>query len=129
MTAVVADHALGLARGAGGVKDVKRIGRQNRNAIDRLGAFHGFAPIDIAPLGQFGLRLRALQNNAAVGLVFGQVDGAVQQRHVFDDAVDLDAAGRGDDQFGLGVVNAYRQLVGRKPAENDRMDGANAGAG
>ena len=43
-----------------------------------------------------------------VQLVLCKLDSAVQKRHIFDDAVDLDAAGRSDDYLRFGVVNANR---------------------
>ena len=42
---------------------------------------------------------RALQDDAGVRLVRGELDGFVQQRLVGDDAPRLDAAGGGDDRL------------------------------
>ena len=51
----------------------------------------------------------------------------VQQRHVLDDPLDLDAARRGDHQDRPRVVDPRRQLAGREAAEDHRVDGADAG--
>jgi hypothetical protein len=56
-------------------------------------------------------------------------DRRIEQRLVGDDAADLDATGGGQDYTRLRVVDARRQLVRGKPAEDDRMDRAYAGAG
>ena len=56
-------------------------------------------------------------------------DRGIEQRLVGNDAADLDAARGGEDDPRLGVVDARRQLVRGKPAEHDRMDRADAGAG
>ena len=128
MPAIVADHALGLAGGARRVEDVKRVGRQNRHAIGRIRIGHGLGPVDVAAGCQFRLGFRALKDDAMLGLVRRDVDGAVQQRHVFDDPADLDPAGGRYHDLGLGVVNADRQFVRREPAEDHGMNRADARA-
>ena len=59
----------------------------------------------------------------------GDVDGAIEQRHVFDDPAHLYAAGGAYDQLGLGVVDAHRQLVGGEAPEDDGVNGAEPGRG
>ncbi len=59
----------------------------------------------------------------------GVLDRRVEQRLVMHDAAGLDAAGRGDDELRLGVVDAGRKLRRREAAEDDGMDGAEPGAG
>ena len=71
----------------------------------------------------------ALQNNAACGLVFRQLDGFIQHRFVFDHFADFDAAGGAHDNLGRGVVNSYCQFVGGKAAEHHGVNGAQARAG
>ena len=48
MAAVVADDALRLARGAGGVEDVQRVGRFDRDTADGIRAGHRVVPVDVA---------------------------------------------------------------------------------
>jgi hypothetical protein len=61
-------------------------------------------------------------------LVLRQLDRAVEQRLVRDDAVDLDAARAGQDQLGLRVVDALGELVGGEAAEHHGVDRADARA-
>ena len=64
-----------------------------------------------------------------LGLVRRPVDGRVEERLVLDDPVDLDAAGRGDDQPGLRVVDPDRELVRGEAAEHHAVHGAESRAG
>ena len=131
--AIVAHHALGDAGRARGVENVERIGGGDRHAFARLGVFDrvlpGFAPVVVAARRHRRLALRALQDEAGAELVFRQRDRLIEQRLVRHDAVDLDAAGRGEDHLGLGVVDAGGEFLGGKAAEHHRMNGADARAG
>ena len=71
----------------------------------------------------------ALQDEAGVRLVRRALDRRVEQRLVGDDAARLDAAGGGDDELWLGVVDAGRKLRRGEAAEHDGVDRAEAGAG
>ena len=55
--------------------------------------------------------------------------GLVEERLVLHDPVWLDATGCGDNQPRLRIVDAHRKLIRGKPAEDDRMDGSDPGAG
>ena len=129
MAAIVPHHALGLARRAGGVEDVERVERADRNAVRRLGGGHGLFPVNVAPFHHRGLTFRPLEDDAEFGLVLRQLDGAVEQRLVFHDPSRLDAAGRGDHRLAGAVVDADRQLVGGEPAKDHGMHCAEPGAG
>jgi hypothetical protein len=129
VAAVVADHALGLTRRAGGVEDVERVGRRNRHPVDRAGARHLRVPVVVAPGLQLGGLLPALQHDNGLGLVPGDAEALLQDRHVGDDAAGLDAAARGDDQARRRIVQALGDLGRGKAAEDHRVDGADAGAG
>ena len=129
MAAIVAHHALGLSGRAGGVDDVKRIGGLDRHAVVRLRVLDEGMPVDVASGDQIAPPLLALQHDAMRRLVLRQIDGAVEQRLVFDDAVGLDAAGGGKDQRRLEIVDAGGELVRGEAAEHHRMDGAQPGAG
>ena len=59
----------------------------------------------------------------------GEFDRRIEQRLVGNDAIDLDAAACGEDDLGLGVVDAGGKLLRREAAEHHRMDGADARAG
>ena len=133
VAAVVAHHALGLAGGAGGIEDIERIGRRERRAtgaaVLRLGQVHQLRPVMIAVGDHAGALLGALQDDAGVRLVAGELDGLVEQRLVGDDAARLDAAGGGENEFRFGVLDAGGQFIGGEPAEDHRMHRANARAG
>ena len=77
VAAVVAHDALGLAGRARGVEDVERIGRRDRHAVGRLRPPPSPRPSrGRGPASSSASRLRPLQDDAALGLVLGQVDRA-----------------------------------------------------
>ena len=78
---------------------------------------------------QFRRHLLALEDDAGLHLVRGDVERLVEQRLVGDDAPRLDAAGGGEDGLGLRIVDAGGKLRRREAAEHHRMDGAEPGAG
>ncbi len=98
MAAIVSDHALGNAGGAGGIEDIERVGRQHRHAIGRPRGGGELVPIMVARLGmvapgdQLGPAHRPLQDHAMLGLGAGFGDRGVEQWLVGDDAIGLDAA-------------------------------------
>ncbi len=135
VAAVVAHHALRDAGRAGGVEDVERIGGHQRHRLEHVLAPRP-APRPRSPASRGRGRrparrcsLRALQDQAGLRLVPGEIDRLVEQRLVGDDAVDLDAAARRQDHLGLGVVDAGGELLRREAAEHHRMDRADARAG
>jgi hypothetical protein len=73
--------------------------------------------------------LVALDDDGELRFVLGDVDGLVEHRLVFEDAVLLDSAGGRDDGLRGGVVDAHGQLVRGEAAEDDGVDRAEAGAG
>jgi hypothetical protein len=73
--------------------------------------------------------LRALQDEAGVGLVPPPCRWPVEQRLVGDDAAGLDAAGGRDDELRPGIVDARGQFAGREAAEHHRVHRADARAG
>ena len=75
----------------------------------------------VAAVGQAGDALRPLKHDTGLRFVFGEADREIEQRLVFHDPARLDAAGRGENELRLGVVDAGRQLVGGKAAKNHRM--------
>ena len=125
----MAHHALGRAGGAGGIEDIGGVVALHRDAVRRGDAFARFVPVEIPALGQGAGLLFALKDDAELGLVGGQFDGPVDQRFVGDDAPGLQPAGGGEDRLGLAVVDTHRQFICRETAEDDGMDGADAGAG
>lgn len=128
VTAAVTDHSLGLPGRPGGVEDVQGIVRRHGDARGRRCRGHQVGPVEVVG-AQLGTSLRTLQDHALLGLVGGEFDGPVEQRLVRDDPLALDSAGGGDDHLGRGVVDAERQLARGEPAEDDRVDGADPGAG
>ena len=129
VAAVVADDALRHARRPRRVEDVERIGRGHGHARRGRGAGDEVPPVEVAPLRERRRRLGPLEDHAAFRLVGGQREGAVEERLVRHGAVHLDAAGRGEDELRLGVVDALGELVRREAAEDDRVDRAEARAG
>jgi hypothetical protein len=126
---VVAHHAFRPARRPRGVQDVERIGRLQAYALHRLRRRLRYFPGKVSAGDQRRLNLGALHDHALRRLVHGKSDRLVEQRFVLDDPIDLDAARGGDDYRGLGVVDAHSQLMGCESAEDDGVDGADAGAG
>ena len=124
VAAVVADDPLRLPGRAGGVEDVERIGRLDRDALRRLRAGDRLRPRNIPPADELRLERRPLEDDAALRLVGRQVDRRIEQRLVGDNAVGLDPARGGDDHLRSGVVDAGRELAGGEPAEDDGVNRA-----
>ncbi|MNJ45631.1 hypothetical protein D3C77_407370 [compost metagenome] len=61
--------------------------------------------------------------------MLGQLQGAVDQRLVFDDPIELQPAGGRQQQLGPGIVDAQRQLVGSKAAKHHRVHRTDTGTG
>ena len=134
VAAIVAHDALRHAGRARGVENVERIGGGDRHAvIDRAGVNERVIahrrPVVVAAGDHRRFRLRALQDQAGVGLVRAKRDRFVEQRLVGDDAAGLDAATRRQDHLRLGVVDAGGEFARGKAAEHHRMNGADARAG
>ena len=134
VAAIVAHHALGPAGGARRIENVERIGRRDRHAVERRARVDQRMiahrrPVAVAAVDQFRFRLRALQDQAGVGLVLGEIDRLVEQRLIGDDTAGLDAAACREDHFRLGVVDPRRQFARGKTAEHHRVNGADARAG
>ena len=122
--AIVADDPLGLARRPRGVEDVERIGRRHRHAVDRRRRRDGLVPVDVAAGDQLRGSGLALEDDAEIRFVAGDLDRLVEQRLVMDHPAGLDPAGAGDDRLGRRIVDPDGELVGREPAEDDRVDRA-----
>ena len=129
MPAVVAHDALGLPGGARRVEDVQRVGRLHGHAVDGLRVVHQVVPVQVAPLDhrRGGLRPREHDDLAWGKLRF--LERGVDQRLVLDDAVELQAAARRDQQLRLRIIDTHRQLVRREPAEHHRVHRAQPRAG
>ena len=72
---------------------------------------------------------RALEDDAALGLVSRNLDGLVEKRLVSDDAARLYTARARHDHLGLGIVEAFGELVAGEAAEHDRVDRTEASRG
>ena len=133
VAAGVAHDALRTARGAGGVENIKRVGRGHGLARGLEGPaprrFHQNFVVVVAALDKLRRMLRALHENAIIGFGGRNLDSLVEQRLVLHDAVRLDAAGGGNNHLRLRVLDADGKLVRGKPAEDDGMDRADARAG
>ena len=134
IAADVAHHAFRDAGRAGGVEDIERIGRLQLDAAAApcLPAA-ALRPLPAPNRGR--ARRHASLRPAAAGArrrrraCGAKVHRRVEQRLVGDDAAGLDAAGGGQDQLRLGVLDAGGEFLGGEAAEHDRMHGADARAG
>ncbi|MNO77579.1 hypothetical protein D3C76_686940 [compost metagenome] len=129
IAAVFPHDALGFAGGARGVHDVQRVARIQLDRGHRFGAGQCCLPVQVAARLQFGMRLLALQHQHVARLVAGQLQGAIDQRLVFDYPVELQPAGGRQQQRRPGIVDAQGQLVGGKATEHHRVHCANPRAG
>ena len=129
ITAGVALHAFGVARGAAGVQRVAGVG--GVHPLARHHGVHVFVPQGAPHLVASSLQIH--RNQASINqqnrrwLVAGQANGLIQQglvRHRFA----APRAGIGTHHHrGRGIFNARGQRTGGKAAKHDRMNGANAG--
>ena len=129
----VAVDPLGLPRRAGGVEDVERVGGSHGDAAGRLRVAHDLRPRHLLPVGvalaDLGRPLLTLQDDDGLRLVGAAVESLVEHRLVAHDPARLDPAGGRDDDLGLSVLDAGRELCRGEAAENDRVDGSEARAG
>src|SRR5664280_678650 len=86
-------------------------------AVGRAGGRHHLAPVEVTAT-EGGGGLRALEDDAALGLVLGFRYGRVQERLVLDHPLALDPAGRGDHYARPGIVDADGQLVRGEAAKD-----------
>ena len=125
------DDALGLARGAGGVHEEQRVAclhdlggglvalLPDQILVHEVPAVHHVHADIAAADHDHGLH--------AVGA--GPDQGGVRGLLEVDDlAVAIKAVG-GDEQLGLGVVDALPERLGREPGEDHRVDGPDLGRG
>jgi len=122
-------HAFGLAGGARGIEDEQWMLGGNPHRLAALGLSLGkLMPPQVARAPVHRPAGTAIHHHAldAGGIAHRQrlVDRALQ-RHRFAAAHRFV---RGDDQLGLGILDAFEQTLRRKAAEHHRMDGADTGA-
>ena len=94
-----------------------------------MGGGHGIGPVHITAIDHRGGFHGALKNHAFIRFVHGHVDGLVQKRLVFDHLFDFNAAGRGYDGLGFGVIDAGGQFIGGKSTKDHGVDRADARTG
>ena len=121
MSAVVADDALRLTGGAGGVQHVQGVGRGDRNRVDGLRIGHQLVPVVVAAGERLARPLLALQDDARRWGVLGDLQRGVEHRLVVDGPGRLDATRCRHDDRRLRVVDARREFVRGEPAEHHRM--------
>ena len=133
VTAIVAHDALGGACAPRRVEDVERVGSLHCDALCtetlRFSVRDEPRPIVVATRVQLRGSNRALEDDAALGLVSRNLDGLVEKRLVSDDAARLYAARARHDHLGLGIVEAFGELVAGEAAEHDRVDRTEASRG
>ncbi|MNX75202.1 hypothetical protein D3C86_1066660 [compost metagenome] len=131
IAARVALHALGLAGGAGRIKDVAGLGRLqplHRHPGATVARAQG-GVIQVASGHGFEWRQAPVKHHHRRGRRFRQAQGLVQQRLVRHHLAAARAAVGAHHDLGRGVVDALGQVDGCKPAEHHRMHRADPGAG
>ncbi len=129
VAAGVAHDALWLAGRPGGVKDVERVGGQDRDRVVRRGCRHCLGEILIPAGHEVGPQHRPLQDQATLRLVRAERDGFVEERLVGDEPPWLDAARRADHGARPCVLDALGKFRGGEAPEHDGVDGAYPRAG
>src|SRR5947207_14821097 len=99
MTTVIAHNTLGYARRAGGVQNVKRIGRSDGHTAGRFCTGHRLNPIDVTAGDECCFDLWSLQDDATLRLVPRQGDRLIKHRLVWDHSINFNAAGCRDYEF------------------------------
>ena len=94
------------------------------DARSGLGVRSRLGPVEVAAGLELRRRLLALKDDAVVRSMRGLLEGTVEERLVFDDAVDLDAARPGQHDLRPRIVDANRELMCGEAAEDDRVDRA-----
>ena len=93
----------------------------------------GYALLQVIPLDilwtQFSFTLGTLENNSKFRFVRRQLNSAIEQRFIFDNAARFDAAGACNNCLWCGVINTNGQLICRETAEDNRMDRADTDTG
>ena len=120
--AIIPHHPLRPAGRAGGIEDVERVRRRDRNRPMWGGGGLSRNEIIIEPGRHRGLAGRALKNHASAGFVRGERDGGVQHRLVGHDPPGLEPARSRDDHLRRRIGNARRELRCGEPAEHHGMD-------
>ena len=127
--AVVAHDPLRLPCGAGGVEDIKRIGRLHGHAVGGLRVTQEILPVHVAARLQFRPQLRPLQQNDEFRRMIGLGQRVVEQRLVGHDTIGFQAAAGGKNDFWPRLGNPRGQLAGGETSEDHRMDRAQPRAG
>ena len=86
-------------------------------------------PIKIAAGRHRCLGLRPLQDDTKIRFMVSQRDRFIQEGLVFNDPTRLYPARGTDNRLGGGIVKPHRELIGGKPAKNDRMNSPQTGTG
>ena len=132
IAAGIALHAFRLAGGAGRVKDVGRLGGLHPLAghvgVHVLGAQFGVIDVAAGDLGE-ALVQTTVDHQHFFGRELGEFACFVEQMLVGHGLAAAHAGIAGNNQFGLGIVDAGRQRTGGEAAEHHGMDGADTGAG
>ncbi len=122
--AVVADDSLRSTGRAGGVEHVERVGGRDGHRSTGCAPAISSCQSRSRPDERLARSLVALHDDAGRRGVLGDVEGGVDHRLVVDGAGRLDAARRGDDGGGTGVVDARGEFVRGEAAEHHRVHGA-----
>ncbi len=122
-------HALGLARGAGGIEDEQGILRAHlhRRAIGGLIRHQVVVP-DVPARGEIDVPPGSVDHNAMLDR-WALRNGRIRVRFQGNGFAAPHALVRRDDQIAVAILNASGQGVGGKAAEDHGMDGADAGTG
>ena len=129
MAAIVTHDAFGLPGRSRGVKNVQRIGCVYDHALVRARSGNGLVPVDIAAANQLCPLLGTLQDDAKVRCMRRQLNCLIEQRFVGNNTVWFDAAGRRDNCFRFGIIDAHSKFVCGETAEHHRMNSTDSRAG
>ncbi len=118
ITTTVTNHTFRDTRSARSIKDIKRVGRFNRNAWVRRRFLISPRPVYI------GIRVKqirmnfTLENNGFFNLMRGNFACRVQKWLIFNQTTGFDANRCRHDKFWCCVVNTFRKLGCGKATEN-----------
>ena len=123
------ENAFGFSGRTGGVEDEQRVFGIEGFGVVGGGGFGGeVVPPKVTAFFHFDVLSGALEDDDGFD-IFGFFQGGIDIVFEGDGFATAPAAVGGDDEFGAGVFEPVGDGVGGKPAKDDRMHGADAGAG
>ena len=118
-----AHNALGRAGCAGGIQNISGMITGYCHAGRGGHALLQFMPFNVLR-PQLSFTLGALENNAKFRFMRCQINRAIEQWFIFNNAAGFDTAGACNNRLWRGVINTHGQLICGETAEDNRMDRA-----